>query len=108
MKYLPALLLLTFASPALVTPSLAAEKAACETPEAIAIVDGMVCDFCAQGLKKVFMKEPMVKDVAIDLTTKEVRIILKPDETIDDALINKKVDWAGYKVTGITHDCAAK
>ena len=103
MRYLPVFLLLTLAS-----PSLAAEKAACQSPEAIAIVDGMVCDFCAQGLKKVFMKEPMVRDVAIDLTTKEVRIILKPGEMIDDALINKKVDWAGYKVTGITRDCATK
>lgn len=103
MKYIPAFLLLT-----IVNPAVAAEKAACQAPEATAIVDGMVCDFCAQGLKKVFMKEPMVKDVAIDLTTKEVRIILKPGETIDDGLINKKVDWAGYKVTGIKRDCPEK
>lgn len=100
-RYLAALIVL-------LTPlnTTAAEKS-CETPQATAIVDGMVCDFCAQGLKKVFLKDPAVKDVQVDLTTKEVKILLRSGQQIDDVLINKNVDWAGYKVTKITHGCAA-
>ena len=101
-KYLVALLAIS------IPFSASAAETSCKSPQAVAIVDGMVCDFCAQGLKKVFMKDPAVKDVQVDLTTKEVKILLNPDKTIDDALINKNVDWAGYKVAGITHGCAAE
>lgn len=99
MKYALILVLLCLTSPAL-----AADKT-CEKPRATAVVDGMVCDFCAQGLTKVLMKEKGVTGVEVDLTTKEVKILLEPGATISDETINKKVDWAGYKVRGITHAC---
>ncbi len=99
-KILLSLCLLTLASPAV-----AADKKACAAEQAIATVDGMVCDFCAQGLIKTFMKEDAVEKVDIDLTSKEVKISLKPGQKIDDSVIQKKVDYAGYKVTGIKHSC---
>lgn len=83
-----------------------AAQSDCPAPQAVAVVDGMVCDFCAQGLKKVFLQESAVRDVAIDLTTKEVRLTLKPGASIDDAVIRKKVDWAGYTTASIIHSCA--
>ncbi len=99
-KMILSLCLLAFSSPAF-----AADKKECATKDAVAIVDGMVCDFCAQGLIKTFMKEDAVEKVDINLTTKEVRISMKPNKDLDDAVIRKQVDYAGYKVTGINHSC---
>jgi copper chaperone CopZ len=87
-------------------PAWAGNAKPCEKQQVVATVDGMVCDFCAQGLKKVLMKEDSVESVEIDLTTKHVTIELKPGQTLEDAAINKNVDWAGYKVSGITRHCA--
>ena len=89
----------------LTAPALAADKKECTSKQAIATVDGMVCDFCAQGLIKTFMKEDAVEKVDIDLTTKKVSIAMKPGKNLDDAVIKKQVDYAGYKVTGIDHAC---
>ena len=99
-KILLSLCLLSMASPAV-----AAEKKECANREAIATVDGMVCDFCAQSLIKTFMKEDAVEKVDINLTSKEVRISMKPGKNLDDAVIQKQVDYAGYKITGIEHSC---
>lgn len=101
MKYAAALLILLSSASAF-----AAEEKKCAAPQAVAIVDGMVCDFCAQSLKKVFMKDPNVESVDINLTTKEVKVVMKEGTDITDAAINKNVDWAGYKVSGITRSCA--
>lgn len=71
-------------------------------------VDGMVCDFCAQSLKKEFKKEKAVQDVAISLEDKMVTLTLKPQTKLDDAAIKKHIDYAGYKVTKIHHMPAGK
>ena len=86
-------------------PAFAAEKL-CSNKESVAVVDGMVCDFCAQGLIKLFKKNDAVSDVKIDLTTKQVTILNKPDKTISDAEINKVVDYSGYKLVKVDHSCA--
>lgn len=104
MKYAIVLALLALSSAA----ALAADKKACDKKQVVATVDGMVCDFCAQGLKKVLMKEEAVENVEIDLTTKHVTIDLKAGQSIADSVVNEKVDWAGYKVSGIAHSCASK
>lgn len=88
----------------LIAPATAADKG-CANPQSVAKVDGMVCDFCAQGLKKVLLKEANVESVDINLTTKEVVVTPKAGQTIEDATIKAKVDWAGYKFTGIEHTC---
>lgn len=96
--------LLTLALLTLATPAVAAEK--CTSPQAVATVDGMVCDFCAQGLIKIFKKnDPNVSDVKIDLTTKAVSIDMKPGTKISDAEIAKNVDYAGYKLVKVEHVC---
>lgn len=64
-------------------------------------VDGMVCDFCAQSLKKLFLKEKAVQDIDISFEKKMVTLTLKPKMTMDDAAITKVIDYAGYKVSGI-------
>jgi len=87
-------------------PSFAAETK-CAAPQATATVDGMVCDFCAQGLIKVFKKNnPNVSDVKIDLTTKKVAVDMKEGTDITDAEIAKNVDYSGYKLVKIERACA--
>ena len=45
-------------------------------------VNGLVCDFCAQALKKVFQKEEAVKALKVDLDAGEVRIFLKEGQML--------------------------
>jgi copper chaperone CopZ len=66
-------------------------------------VDGMVCDFCVQSLKKIFLKEKGVKNIDISLTDKLLTLILADDTALDDKKIKELVDYAGYKVTTIHH-----
>ena len=102
MKYIVTLSLLAISA----FPAMAADKKPCDKQQVVATVDGMVCDFCAQGLKKVLMKEDAVENVEIDLTTKHVTIDVKQGQSLDDSIVNKNVDWAGYKVSGIESSCA--
>lgn len=85
-------------------PSFAADKT-CAQNSSVAVVDGMVCDFCAQGLIKTFKKNPDVSDVTIDLTTKKVTVDMKPGTTLPDAEIAKNVDYSGYELVKIEHVC---
>lgn len=64
-------------------------------------VDGMVCDFCAQSLTKLFLKEKGVEKVDISLEKKLMTLTLKDGSALDDARIKKLVDYSGYKVTNI-------
>lgn len=78
-----------------------ADPAALTGPGAIAKVNGMICDFCAQSLMKTFKKQAAVRAVAVDLNAKEVRIGFKPGMTMDDATIGKLIKAAGYNVVSI-------
>lgn len=72
-------------------------------PEGTVKVDiyGLVCDFCAQALEKVFGKEAAVDDIKVDLETKIVTIHLKNGMQLDDSLIEKNILDAGYNVEAI-------
>jgi len=35
-------------------------------------VNGLVCDFCARALEKIFSKQDSVENIEVDLTTKMV------------------------------------
>ena len=67
-------------------------------------VNGLVCDFCAVAMNKTFMKNEAVTAVDVNLTTKVVRIDLKPGKTIEDAAIKKGIVDAGYEVVSIDRD----
>jgi copper chaperone CopZ len=64
-------------------------------------VDGMVCDFCAQSIAKLFQKKPEVDKVNINLDSKEVAIDFKTGVTLPNEEINKVIDYAGYSVAEI-------
>ena len=68
-------------------------------------VNGMVCDFCAQALNKVFLKEESVESIDVNLDEQVVIIHYKEGmEPLDDESVDKMVYWAGYDVVAIRHE----
>lgn len=67
-------------------------------------VNGLVCDFCARALEKVFSKQEAVSSIDINLDTKVLVINFKKNKQLDDATITKFVNDAGYSVVNIRHD----
>ena len=70
-------------------------------------VEGMVCDFCAQSIEKVFMKQPGVEVVYVNLDRGNVQVkmadIFQDNEPgISDDKINQLFEDAGYTVSNIT------
>lgn len=64
-------------------------------------VKGMVCSFCAQGIKKTFGRKDGVLDVAVDLDRKVVTITTKDGTTLADSEIRESIIDAGYEVLEI-------
>jgi copper chaperone CopZ len=64
-------------------------------------VDGMICDFCAQSVWKVFEEYKEVENINIDLDSGTVTLTLKPDMTLDDERLNKGIYYAGYKLVSV-------
>ncbi len=70
--------------------------------ETVVDVKGMVCDFCAQALNKVFLKEEAVDSLDVNLDEQTVTIFYKDGaEPLKNEQIEKMVYWAGYEVEGI-------
>lgn len=69
--------------------------------DVVIAVDGMVCDFCAQSIKKVFGKQDAVNDVGVDLDKGEITLDLKDDKILDNQTMTKLVTDAGYTVRNI-------
>jgi mercuric ion binding protein len=59
-------------------------------------VNGMVCAFCAQGIKKKFAENPNVESCEVDLDKKIVEVKIKKDKTVSDEEIKKIIKDAGY------------
>lgn len=64
-------------------------------------INGLVCDFCARALEKVFSKRDEVTGIDVNLDTKLVTIGFKTDTDIDDATITKLITDAGYNVVEV-------
>lgn len=64
-------------------------------------VNGMVCSFCAQGIKKNFLKVPGVTDVKPDLENKLVTITTKEGVELPDSTISDLIKDAGYDLKEI-------
>lgn len=96
MKKILATVLMTFSSALLISLPAMASHQAIEVS-----VDGMVCDFCAQGIKKQFKKSSGVTGVDVDLDSKLVTLHLDHKAKISDDVITEKLKDAGFKVTSI-------
>ena len=93
------------AAPALATPEAPAAEAAAGDI-IVANVNGLVCDFCAQSIRKIVGKEAAVQQVHVDLSKGQVRIDLKPGKALDDATIDKLIRKAGYSLVSIDRNAA--
>ena len=67
-------------------------------------VEGMVCDFCAQAIQKVFLKKEEVAGITVDLDNQNVVIALKEDTNITDNVIEDLFINAGYNVSEINRE----
>ena len=63
--------------------------------------NGMVCDFCAQAIEKVFMKREEVQGINVDLNNQRVVLYLKKNVSIEDNEIIKLFEESGYGVEKI-------
>ena len=63
-------------------------------------VNGLVCDFCAQSIQKLFNKES-VEAVDINMDEGMIKIDLKDGYNMDDNLITKLITDSGYNVERI-------
>lgn len=61
-------------------------------------VNGMVCSFCAQGIKKKFSAHPSIAKCEVDLDKKEVSLEFKKEKTISDDEIKNMIKESGYEV----------
>lgn len=67
----------------------------------VAKINGLVCDFCARALEKVFSKRDEVTAIEVNLDTKLVTISLKKGMDIDDNIIKSLINDAGYNTVEI-------
>ena len=61
-------------------------------------VRGMVCSFCAQGIKKSISKLKVVEDVEVNLKKGFVSIQVKEDEKLDMKEIEQIIIDSGYRI----------
>lgn len=64
-------------------------------------VNGLVCDFCARALEKVFGREDAVDAIDVDLDTKIITIRFKDGKNLDDETITGLITDSGYNVVEI-------
>lgn len=67
-------------------------------------VKGMVCDFCARAVTKVFGKNDAVENVHVDLDNGEIHVDLKPGATLSDDEVEKLVKKSGYAMVSVERE----
>lgn len=64
-------------------------------------VNGLVCDFCARTLEKVFGQQEAVDGIKVNLDTKKVTIHFKEGQSLNDETITTLITDSGYNVKEI-------
>lgn len=67
-------------------------------------VNGLICDFCARALEKVFGQEETVESIDVNMDAKVVTIHFKEGEMLDNETITQLILNAGYDVREIRRD----
>lgn len=68
-------------------------------------VNGLVCDFCARALEKVFDERDNVKGIEVDMDSGLVTVDMQPDKTLDNETLTQLIIDAGYNVREIHKGC---
>lgn len=67
-------------------------------------VNGMVCAFCAQGIKKNFAAKEAVEKVDVNLDQKIVSLNFRKDKSLTDDEITDVIKRAGFAVSKIERE----
>ena len=67
-------------------------------------VNGLVCDFCARAIEKVFGKQEAVESVKVNLSDKLITLGLKDGQSLDDPTITKLINDSGYALVSIERE----
>ena len=69
---------------------------------------GLVCDFCAKAIDKVFIGTGKVESTNVDLDNALVTLNMKVGEVLEDEFIKAKITESGYEVQNIHHQPEVK
>ena len=64
-------------------------------------VNGLVCDFCARSIEKMFEKKEAVLRILVDLENMLITIFLKDNQKLNDETIIEIIKDSGYDVTKV-------
>lgn len=110
MKYLLTALAATsvaLAAPAAISQDAPMAESSIATQTMVtAKVNGMVCDFCARAVTKVFGKEDAVENVHVDLDNGEIHVTLKSGAELSDERVESLVKKSGYDLVSIERETA--
>ena len=67
-------------------------------------VNGLVCDFCARSIEKLFSKKESVKSINVNLEQMLITISLKKGKSLNDDIITKVITDSGYDIREINRD----
>ena len=67
----------------------------------VADVLGVVCDFCALAMNKIFGKREEVAALYVDLDTKALSLVLAPGASMSDQTIADLAVQAGYRIADV-------
>ena len=73
----------------------------------VADVLGVVCDFCALAMNKIFSKREEVAAIYVDLDTKALNLVLAPGASMSDQTIADLAVQAGYRIADVRRGDAA-
>lgn len=89
----------------LATPALANHTPEHASVHSIRVqVNGLVCDFCARAVEKVFYKQDGVEGVNVNLDDHIVTLDIQDGKDLDDALITQLITDAGYNLVEIKRE----
>ena len=61
-------------------------------------VNGLVCDFCARSIEKMFEKKEAVSRISVDLENMLITIFLRDNQKLNDETIIELIKDSGYDV----------
>ena len=64
-------------------------------------VNGLVCDFCARSIEKMFEKKEAVSRISVDLENMLITIFLRDNQKLNDETIIEIINDSGYDVTEV-------
>ena len=83
------------------------QRSAAQTHVTTVKVNGMVCDFCARAVIKVFTKNELVDAVDVDLDAGAIIFETHGCVLLDEASIKEMVHYSGYDFVSIERSVTA-